>query len=298
MVEACPLCGKSEFAQRFYSADKHHNTSIMSRVVECKGCTLVFLNPMPSEQQSKALYPESYLPHQAYKSAPNRLKMLLSKLSLPNPNYEPQFSRPGRVLDIGCGSGGFLSQAKSRGWETFGVELNPSAAASGQNAGLDIFAGSLREAAFKDHFFDYIRLSHSLEHMVNPNETLAGIRRIIKREGKLFISVPNIAGLAPRVFGEYWWNLALPVHIFHYSPKTLSLLLENNGFDVIKVAFNSSYPGIFTSLQLVRNRATRSLANDGKILPITKIFGHWLAKATDVIRMGDIVEVNAKPRDD
>src|SRR5262249_15394413 len=187
----------------------------------CTDCGLVFLNPMPSDEELMGMYPTEYY---AYQDEPKsgRLKQFC-KLVL---GYwqgvkDPHFEKPGVLLDIGCGSGAHMLRMRQRGWEVYGVEINDAAAKIGTSKGLQIFSGNLRDARFQSQFFDYVRASHSLEHITDPRGTLEEIHRVLKPDGKFLVAVPNVDSLSARVFKQYWWHLCPPVHVYGYSSATL-----------------------------------------------------------------------------
>jgi SAM-dependent methyltransferase len=201
------------------------------------------------------------------------------------------------VLDIGCGSGEFLHKMKLAGWETHGVEVSAKAAEVGNRGyGLNIQAGSLANAKLDPESFDYIRLNHSFEHLLDPRGTLTLIHRYLAPKGLLFIGVPNVDGLAARAFGKYWWNLGPPVHPFNYSRNTLNWLLQQHGFEVIKFRTNSNFAGILGSLQMAVNFRHGVRKDTGRVLtnPVGKILSHWGAKVSDLLNVGDCLEIIAR----
>jgi SAM-dependent methyltransferase len=205
----------------------------------------------------------------------------------------------GRVLDVGCGSGAFLYRMKLAGWETHGVEPSARAAQLGnERHQLNIQAGTLRDAQLQPDSFDYIRLNHSFEHILDPAETLPLIHRYLSPDGKLFIGVPNVDGWPARWFGKHWWNLGPPVHPYSYSRGTLTRLLEQHGFEVLRFRTNSNFAGILGSLQMARNDRAGVRRDTGALFtnPVAKLLSHWLAKLIDLFAAGDCLEITARKR--
>jgi SAM-dependent methyltransferase len=209
----------------------------------------------------------------------------------------PKFKTPGRMLDFGCGSGSFLAEMRDKGWKVHGVELDALAAERGRSQGFDIFGGTIDDAGYESASFDYVRSNHSFEHIHNPREVLREMRRIVKPTGVVFIGVPNVSGLMARLYGTYWWYLGAPVHPFGYNPDTLGRLLSESGFKVERVNYNSSFSGIFGSLQLYLNRNNGKLGEDGWITHnrVLMVIGYWAARTLDFLRSGDCIEVIARP---
>jgi SAM-dependent methyltransferase len=295
-LKGCPLCGGEKHQELYLARDRHYGIPGTFRIVRCAGCTLIFLNPMYSDDELSKLYPGDYYAYQDnfelsyWKHVAKRL--LCYRLS----TRDPKFSAPGKMLDLGCGSGWFMRTMRDSGWEAYGVEINASAAALGrENAGLNIFSGTLKQAKFPSDFFDYIRSNHSFEHISCPGETLDELHRILKPTGKLMIGVPNVESLNAKTFRQYWWYLGAPVHTFTYSVQTLCKFLQKHCFTVERVTYNSDFSGILGSLQICLNRKSGRKSTQGLLInnPLFRIPCQWTAKLLDKVECGDAIEVTA-----
>jgi len=250
---------------------------------------------MPSDQELAQMYPAEYY---AYQEEPktNELKQFCKRiLGYWQGVTDPCFDRPGVFLDIGCGSGSHVERMRQIGWKSYGVELNHAAATRGAARGLQIFSGNLFQAGFSASFFDYVRASHSLEHMPSPHEILDEIHRILKPDGKLLVAVPNIESFTARLFRQYWWHLGPPIHPFSYSCTTLTRLLKEHGFHVEKLRFNSDYVGLLGSFQIWLNRRKNRPSSSGLLFqnrPLRVLCG-WLQTVCDLLSRGDMIEVTA-----
>ena len=185
---------------------------------------------------------------------------------------------------------------RDKGWEVKGVEPSSAAAELGKSQrGLDIFNGDLWDAQFDSDSFDYVRLNHSFEHMTDPNRILKEIWRILAPNGKLMIGVPNGASLNARLFGRFWYHLALPVHVFLYSPTTLKMMLEKHKFAVQRLVFNSDNAGIQGSLQFFLNRNSDPLKTEGTVTAsqVARLLTYWMARVQNVLHMSDLIEITA-----
>lgn len=301
ILTACPLCGGFRFHHEVTARDPHYGNPGTFRIAECDDCGMHFLNPMPTKEYLSSAYPDNYYAHApgGSKSMTRRIKKILRILLCFRQNTkDPKFSHPGRVLDVGCGYGFFLAPMKEKGWAVYGVEPDAVAAERGRRNGIDIFAGFIDQANYPSGYFDYVRSNHSFEHVHNPKEVLREMRRVIKPTGYLFIGVPNVKGLMARIFGAHWWYLGAPVHTFGYCPETLESLLVSEGFKVESVKYNSTFAGIFGSLQIYLDRNNGKLSEDGFIVrnPVLMVIGHWMARILDLLKVGDCIEVIARPQ--
>jgi SAM-dependent methyltransferase len=292
----CPLCEGANQRQIYLAKDRHYGISGLYPIVHCTDCSLIFLNPMYSDTELSVLYPTTYYAYQD-NFRRNRWKNLAKRmLGYRVRTLDPKFSKPGKMLDLGCGSGWFMCAMRDEGWETEGVEIDASAAELGRSkAGLSIFPGTLEQANFMSLGFDYVRSNHSFEHISCPGRTLDEIHRILRPEGLLFIGVPNVASLNARLFGQYWWYLGAPVHPFTYSTHTLCRLLQKHKFKVQRINYNSDWSGILGSFQIWLNRANGRKSGEGAMInnPLLKVLCHWTARLVDLFHLGDAIEITA-----
>ncbi len=148
----------------------------------------------------------------------------------------PRFVKDGRALDIGCGNGTFLSYLKHHGWEVQGVDMSRQAAnVAKEYFDIDVFVGGLAEAPFSDQCFDYINMSHVLEHVREPRQTIEEVRRLLKDDGILYIEVPNYESFGCESGGEFWFALDAPRHLLSFSPNSLGTLLSLCGFRIVRM---------------------------------------------------------------
>jgi 2-polyprenyl-3-methyl-5-hydroxy-6-metoxy-1,4-benzoquinol methylase len=136
----------------------------------------------------------------------------------------------GRLLDYGCGSGAFLERMKLAGWQAYGIEPDESAAARlSAREGICVFS-SIEDLLARDiDTFDVITLSHVIEHVPNPIATLASLRRLLRRSGRLIITTPNAASLGSRIFGSAWRGLEPPRHLNVFTRRSLCEALLSTG---------------------------------------------------------------------
>lgn len=152
----------------------------------------------------------------------------------------------GSLLDIGCGTGDFLVEAKKRGWTTTGFEPNDKASELAIKKGITM-AKQLSD--LPDHSFDVITLWHVLEHIPNLEEQIIALRRLLKPEGKLILAVPNYKSYDALYYKEYWAAFDVPRHIWHFSQKSIATIFSQFDFKVDELQpmlFDSFYVSLLS----------------------------------------------------
>jgi len=250
----CALCGADRPRFLFEGWDRLHGVPGRFRVVQCPECGLCYLNPRPAPSAIGAYYPEAYEPHLASRQAAGR------RLLRWDQGYEHHkrlraigtYAPPGRLLDVGCGTGAFLDYARGRGWEVQGVELMDAAAAyCREQLGLDVVTGDLLSAGFGDQRFDVVTLWNVFEHLHDPRAALAEIRRILRPAGLLVLACPSLDSLDARIFGPAWVGYEVPRHLYAYSRDTLDRMLGESGFVVLRRrCLAGSYSTFFYSVRM------------------------------------------------
>jgi SAM-dependent methyltransferase len=167
------------------------------------------------------------------------------------------FDRPGRVLDIGCAAGYFLSVMKDEGWQVTGLE--PSDAIRRQAAELigaeNVLGGLLGEVDLEPGSFDLITLWDVLEHIPDPVAALAEARKLLAPGGKLLIETQNVDSRAARLLGPRWQHYKHTEHIYHFNPDTLNEVLARAGLRAIENT--PALGGKYVSLGFIAERAGR-----------------------------------------
>jgi len=151
-------------------------------------------------------------------------------------NVVRQYKQQGRLLDLGCSSGAFLTAMKGPAWELAGIEMSKTMAKRAQDrSGAKVFIGDLMDAPFENDSFDVVTCFHVFEHFYEPHKILKKVWNWLKPGGIFYSMVPNIDSAGFRVFGSYWFALELPRHLFHFSPASIRHLARANGFEEVSI---------------------------------------------------------------
>lgn len=162
--------------------------------------------------------------------------------------------RQGSLLDIGCGSGDFLVAMQKLGWQVRGYEpdaqaakhANQRLAAQSQSQSQShshsaVLTQVALEHAFADNGFDLITLWHVIEHVPNPVQTLATVRRLLKPGGICIVQTPRLDSLEGHLFGQYFCGLDAPRHLCIFTHKTLGQAFEMAGWTAPRAYVAPSY---------------------------------------------------------
>lgn len=146
------------------------------------------------------------------------------------------------VLDIGCGSGKFIELLPQKIF--YGVDISDKYLDIAKERGYkEVHQTDLSfdRLPVPNELFDSVICMEVLEHLFDPLHALAEINRVLKPNGTLIISVPNIGWLPCRLsslagyFSDFQNTTLVPSHIRFYTIKRLKYILSQTGFKVIKV---------------------------------------------------------------
>lgn len=225
-MKSCVIC-QNDIFENIYSGTSPDLGDPFD-VEQCKNCKLI-RTKLPENFDFSPYYTKKDY-YAEKKSVFNLIKILTGKYLkvLPLEKYK----NGGNLLDIGSGDGEILKLFKSPKWNLFGIE--PYGSNLNDNS-MKIHETKFDKTDFENKFFDLVSFWHVLEHVENPHQVLQETKRIIKDDGVLFISIPNSGCFGRKFFGSNWFGWYLPVHVYHYDIKSLTKLLKQNGFEIIKI---------------------------------------------------------------
>jgi SAM-dependent methyltransferase len=229
----------------FRASDRlYRTTTELFDVVSCEGCGLIRLSPMPSPDELGRYYPPSYW-YCPDSDTADRLSEAYRRFVLRDHVRFVRRAlrgavRDGLVLDVGCGGGLFLRMLAEHGWRVAGLDWSEEAArlAWKQN-GVPALRGSLPDAPLADESCSAITMFHVVEHLHEPLAYFRSARRLLRRNGRLIVQVPNAASWQFRLFGERWNGLDVPRHLFDYRAADLQKMIEDSGLIVLNKKYFS-----------------------------------------------------------
>jgi 2-polyprenyl-3-methyl-5-hydroxy-6-metoxy-1,4-benzoquinol methylase len=289
-ADRCLLCGGA--GERLYSGlrDRLFRAPGVWAFFTCRGCGLVWLSPRPLPDDLAKLYATYYTHETEPPAVLPRLRQAVRRgvlaaafgyhslngrglasavgaaLSVIAPVRDRvgmgisylRHTDGGRLLDIGCGGGLFLSRMRELGWDVEGVDPDPAAAAlARRELGLRIFVGDLEQAGFPEQSFDAVTLNHVIEHVPDPVGLLRQAWRLVRPRGRLVVITPNVASLAHRLHRSSWYCLDPPRHLLLFSRQTLALCARQAGIPAEELRTSSRLAPHTWS-------ASRAIARTGK----------------------------------
>ena len=246
----CNLCGESSVKVLFYGKDRLHKVNEkMFRIVRCSQCGLVRVSPQPTEEELGKYYPKEYGPYRdgdfIFKYGP------ISRLTKKFLNFQKRKNKKSllidnndktmlRYLDFGCGGGADLERVKMAhpNWELYGLDAISTACEETRKRGFEVFCGDVFSMDLPKDFFDRVNMSHVIEHLQRPQETLKKLYDTMKEGAAVTITTPNFDTPSARIFKSYWYALDTPRHLFLFTPTTLGTMIERAGFRIVKIDFD------------------------------------------------------------
>ena len=238
---SCNLCEANNTNQLYCIAVRPDQTGTYGQdnwpIVKCKQCGLIYTNPRPD---SDAL--TTYYSFANEYDAEFVQEWFISHAQLQQPTWRrflkamQRHGPPGNLLDIGCGAGTFLVEAREAGFDVAGQEVAPffiEYCRTQQN--LTIYSGEIETAPIPDHSLDYVTAFDVIEHHPDPNHMVSEMHRYLKTGGLAVISTHDIGNFYARVYGQKWRYLNPIGHLTYFSRHTLRKLLEKNGFKILHV---------------------------------------------------------------
>lgn len=258
----CYICDSSDFElvyenipDRFVAGNTYH-------MIRCNKCGFSFLSPRPTEAASSQFYDlVSYQPHNL--SEQSLFDCIYDRVRKTNSRNKRRMIEKlvpiGSLLDIGCGTGEFLLEMRTGGWDLCGMETAPEARKQANDQSLMVMK-SLEEV---NGSFDVITLWHVLEHIHKIKDLFNHLNRLLKPGGYLVLAVPNIDSIDAKYYKHNWVALDAPRHLYHFRPKDIHKLLDKWKMKILRISsilyFDPWYNAILSAQLKAKETAGSSL---------------------------------------
>ncbi len=229
----CPICDSWDIRWLFVLKGY--------QIYRCANCRLRLMHPQPDDTTLQHIYGAQYFLGSEEPEAQERTRELKRWTAA---LYFNMLSRhlgghTGRLLEIGCGWGDFLLEARKRNFEVSGLELSPDATAvANQRLGAALVkSGILEENSYEPGVFDVVACFDVIEHVRNPRQFLDRVARLIRPGGLIMIVTPSLDSLSARILGRHWMEYKVE-HLYYFSRASIRCTLSQLGFNRIKLETN------------------------------------------------------------
>ncbi len=220
-----------------------------AHLCKCKACSFVFCQQIPTEQELINHYDgygrNDYLSPLTIK----RYNELLDEFEA--------FRKTGKLLDVGCGIGYFLEEAKKRGWEVYGTEYTNEAISICSEKGINMHQGKLDPTNYENESFDVITSFEVIEHINNPIEEITNFHSLLRKGGLTYVTTPNFNSLLRYRLKAAYNVICYPEHLSYYTPKTIKRLFTKIGFSKKRI--------LTTGISLTRLKTSQGKSKQGFI---------------------------------
>ncbi len=295
----CIICHNVKFSNLFQKNNY--------QVVKCIFCNFMFLNPLPNKSQLIKYYKNfdyktGFINEYLIRQDSIRTLQNIKKLGYEN----------GSLLDIGCGAGFFLDEARKFGWNVRGIDTSEISADYGQKKlKLEITIADFLNYEFRESKFKVITLLQVIEHLSDSKLMLRKIYKLLEPNGLLCVATPNIKSYLAQVMHKDFTYMIPPEHVVFYSIDTLRKLLSNIGYKIIKID-SWGYPSDLASIikyllkkgtsnkkKLIEDNLVKSLDNTSdfkkmKYFIFDNIFCKLFYRLLNLNYGGSILEIYAK----
>lgn len=298
---SCPVCG-AVGGSRLWETDD-------ASAVRCARCGTGYLDQRTARAAATAA--DTY--ERVY-ARPARLDPLTVR------SYEAvlerfaRYRRSRRIVDIGCGAGGFIAVAARHGWEAMGTEAAPGAGELARAAGATVLIGERALDAIEDASADVVTLWEVVEHVDDPVGLLAGSRRILRPGGLVYLTTPNFGSLQRRLLGRRWPRFHLE-HETYFDGRTIELAVARAGLRKVRVVTKNFDPFEIASGLLPPAAAgpadavcrdvdpsrsgwvgsgRQQLRAFAKVTPVGRVVARWLDRVLGATGLGDTLVAEAE----
>lgn len=232
MKTLCNLC-KSASINTFQRIGKFN-------IVKCRKCGFAFTEKTRNVLES--VYGEEYFHIEDFKNINRGYRSYEKDRESHKYYFEKKldlikkYLPSGKILDVGCALGFFMETAKEKGYDPYGVDVSKYAVSYAQKRfPKKAFLNTLKDAHFKEKFFDGVTMFQTIEHLEDPSESLSEAGKILKEKGYLVIATPNHNCFMRKMMGKYWFEYKPEEHINFFDEKTIKYLLDESGFRLIEI---------------------------------------------------------------
>ena len=303
---ACPLCGARAYSPLYRQRDLSLGVPGEFTLSRCDACGLLYQNPRVRGDALDRAYPANYAAHVREPELSRTLRdlgppvrwLLARRLGYRHLDTRgiaardkarallashrilkafPRWRGNGRLVDVGCASGKFLRQMHAVGWDVAGIEIDADAAARARAVTPSIVVGDPATVTLPAASVDLVTAFHVLEHLPDPLGALRNMLGWLAPGGLIIVEVPNVAGVSSALFGRCWSGLDFPRHLVHFTPRTMTAMVEHAGGRVFRVVHRTKPRYVLRSAALWLAEHPGALSRPGRAVLASRV-GRGLIK--------------------
>jgi 2-polyprenyl-3-methyl-5-hydroxy-6-metoxy-1,4-benzoquinol methylase len=235
----CNLCGANDTKLVFHLNVRSQHVGKYNRdvwdIVRCQRCGLVYENPRPDAAALQNFYTfESFADRSFVQD------WFVNNADLNQVTWQRllrairRYRSSGQLLDVGCGAGTFLVEARRAGFEVAGQEVAPFFVNyCREQENLTIYDGELDTMEIESTSLDIITAFDMIEHHPDPKRLVTEIRRLLRPGGLFVISTHDIGNFFAKLYGTHWRHMMAIGHIFYFTRPSMTKLLRTSGFEIL-----------------------------------------------------------------
>ena len=150
-------------------------------------------------------------------------------------DYFEQYRELGNMLDLSCGQGDFLAEAKKRNWNVYGSEYSEAATHLCRERGIKMHQGDLSTNIFNNIKFDVITSFEVIEHVNNPHTLMSLTNNKLRQKGIAYCTTPNFNSLLRYFEKDKFMMINFPEHLSYYTKASIRYLGRENNFKALTV---------------------------------------------------------------
>ena len=266
-TESCIVCGCATQVLLAEVVDDRYGCPGKFTIERCDACGHALTMPRLQESDLPSLY-QKYYPRKAVDLVAIEAEVQqnadifapIKRWFSGTDNQAQFFARPGQdVLDVGCGSCQSLLELRRIGACVYGIEADPNVNSIAEHFDLNVHIGSIWDRPFPGVRFDLVVMNQVIEHIPDPEKSLALVAERLKPDGQVVLSFPNAGSAYRKICGRHWINWHVPYHQHHFTKRSIAVMAEKLGLHIVHV--RTITPNLWTVLQY---RNWRAGAGEGR----------------------------------
>jgi SAM-dependent methyltransferase len=237
--EICPICKsgrKFKFIRGFLKDQAKYS------LYQCLDCQVQFWLPLELERSQ---WYEKTNPYRVRELIGVKIYRGYHKTFL---KRNKAFPEDAKILDLGCGTGEFISELKKRGCQVWGLDFDRKAIKiARQQFGLEnVYSLSFEEFFKKENLpkFDIITFFEVLEHLDNPLEFVQNVKSLLKPDGRIVLSVPSRERMLANLNN---WDFP-PHHFTRWNKEAILNLFQKFDFHIFNISYVEEFRILLESI--------------------------------------------------